>query len=93
MVDPRQPATRVLQDRLSTRHHRHTACQSVNTERTPAGRSPNSWAGGGLFNTYFWLDATAGITGLILTQILPFCDRSVLRLFERFESEIYSSRA
>ena len=65
----------------------------INTERTPAGRSAGSWAWGGLFNTYFWLDAAAGITGLIMTQILPFCDGPVLRLFERFETEIYAIRS
>ncbi|GAC1314226.1 MAG: serine hydrolase domain-containing protein [Chloroflexota bacterium] len=63
----------------------------INTRRTPAGRSAGSWAWGGLFNTYFWLDSTAGVTGLILTQILPFCDGSVLRLFDAFETDIYSS--
>jgi hypothetical protein len=25
-----------------------------------------------MFNTYFWLDATNGTAGLIMTQILPF---------------------
>src|SRR5262249_2791355 len=62
----------------------------INTEPTPAGRSAGSWAWGGLFNTYFWLDATAGVTGLIMTQVLPFWDGPVLRLFERFETEIYA---
>jgi methyl acetate hydrolase len=64
----------------------------INTERSPAGRSAGSWAWGGLFNTYFWLDTEAGVTGLIMTQVLPFCDGRVLRLYERFETDIYASR-
>jgi methyl acetate hydrolase len=63
----------------------------INTVPTTTGRSAGSWAWGGLFNTYFWVDPTRDITGLILTQLLPFCDAAVLALFERFESDIYAS--
>jgi hypothetical protein len=44
-----------------------------------------------MFNTYFWLDPTNGVAGLIMTQILPFCDRPALELFEAFEKSVYSS--
>jgi methyl acetate hydrolase len=63
----------------------------INTVPTRSGRSAGSWAWGGLFNTYFWVDPTRGVSGLILTQLLPFCDAPVLALFERFESDIYAS--
>jgi len=33
---------------------------------------------------------TRGVTGVILTQVLPFCDARVLALFERFEADIYA---
>ena len=61
----------------------------INTEPTLRGRQANSWAWAGMYNTYFWHDPTAGKTGLILTQILPFCDTPVLRLFEDFEAAMY----
>ena len=44
-----------------------------------------SW--GGLFNTYYWLDPARKVTGLIMTQVLPFADPRVLKLYGRFEFE------
>jgi CubicO group peptidase (beta-lactamase class C family) len=63
----------------------------INTAPTPSGRSAGSWSWGGLFNTYFWIDPVREVTGVILTQILPFCDAPVLTLLERFEADIYAS--
>jgi methyl acetate hydrolase len=48
-----------------------------------------AWAG--LGNTYFWIDPSRRVAGLILTQILPFCDEKVLALFDRFERAVYAS--
>ena len=65
----------------------------LTTERAPTGRSAGSWAWAGLYNTYFWVDPARRIAGLLLTQLLPFCDRAVLDLFGAFERAIYTSRA
>ncbi len=62
----------------------------ITTEQAPTGRSAGSLAWAGLANTYYWIDPTRRLTGVILTQILPFADDSVLRLFEEFESAIYA---
>src|SRR5215204_4883674 len=35
----------------------------INTESTPAGRSPGSLAWAGLANTFYWVDPSRGITG------------------------------
>jgi methyl acetate hydrolase len=61
----------------------------INTEDAPTGRSGGSLAWAGLANTYFWLDPTRRLAGLLLTQVLPFADEAVLRLFAEFESAIY----
>jgi methyl acetate hydrolase len=61
----------------------------INTEPGPAGRSAGSIAWAGLFNTYFWLDPTKRITGTIMTQLLPFADDRVLKLFAAFENGLY----
>jgi len=53
----------------------------INTEPGPAGRSAGSFAWAGLFNTYFWLDPNKRVTGTIMTQLLPFADDRVLKLF------------
>lgn len=61
----------------------------INTEQGPAGRSAGSLAWAGLFNTYYWLDPIKKVTGVILTQTLPFADPIVLDTFARFERAIY----
>ena len=64
---------------------------AINTEPGPAGRSAGSVAWAGLFNTYFWLDPSKRVTGTIMTQLLPFADPEVLKLFGKFESGLYSA--
>jgi CubicO group peptidase (beta-lactamase class C family) len=65
----------------------------ITTEEAPTGRSAGSLAWAGLANTYYWLDPARRVTGVILTQILPFADPAALGVFERFERAIYTSRA
>jgi CubicO group peptidase (beta-lactamase class C family) len=63
----------------------------INTEQGPAGRSPGSLCWAGLFNTYFWIDPTKRVTGTIMTQMLPFADEEVLKLYAQFESGLYEA--
>jgi hypothetical protein len=63
----------------------------INNEETPTGRSAGSLAWAGLANTYYWLDPTKHITGLILTQILPFADPAALDTLAAFESAVYAT--
>jgi methyl acetate hydrolase len=65
----------------------------INTQPGPAGRSAGSIAWAGLFNTYFWVDPTKRVTGTIMTQLLPFADQQVLKLFATFESGLYGAVA
>jgi methyl acetate hydrolase len=61
----------------------------INTEDVPGRRSAGSLAWAGLFNTYYWLDPRKQVTGVLLTQILPFADPTVLRLLDGFEAAVY----
>ena len=63
----------------------------INTQRTPEGRSPGSLAWAGLANTYYWLDPSRNVGGVILTQILPFIDPKVMPLYSAFERGVYRS--
>jgi CubicO group peptidase (beta-lactamase class C family) len=45
----------------------------------------------GLANTFFWIDPTKKITGVFLTQILPFFDPKAIKVFNDFESAVYQS--
>lgn len=65
----------------------------ITVEEAPTGRSAGSLAWGGLANTYFWVDPHRHVTGLFMTQILPFADPDVLNLFEQFERGIYAGHA
>jgi hypothetical protein len=48
-----------------------------------------TWAG--LFNTYYWLDPTKRVAGLIMTQILPFADHQTVALYGAFERGVYAT--
>jgi CubicO group peptidase (beta-lactamase class C family) len=61
----------------------------INTQDVPGRRSAGSLAWAGMFNTYYWLDPKKQVTGLLMTQILPFADPTVLHLFDAFEAEVY----
>jgi len=61
----------------------------INTETAPTGRSAGSLAWAGLANTYFWIDPSKNIGGVILMQLLPFADAKALQTFADFESSVY----
>ncbi len=50
--------------------------------RITSGPSRKLWA-------YYWIDPAKRVTGLIMTQILPFADQRVLKLYGQFESGVY----
>jgi CubicO group peptidase (beta-lactamase class C family) len=61
----------------------------LNMQPGPNGRNAGTVSWGGIFNTYYWLDPVQRVTGLIMTQILPFADQRVLQLYGQFENGIY----
>jgi CubicO group peptidase (beta-lactamase class C family) len=65
----------------------------LNLEAGPNGRSAGSVTWAGLRNTYYWLDPVKRVTGLIMSQILPFADPQVLALYGAFERSVYSDPA
>jgi len=63
----------------------------INTQQGPAGRAPGSLTWAGLANTFFWLDPTKRVAGVILTQSLPFVDPRAVKLYGQFESGVYKA--
>jgi len=63
----------------------------LNLQAGPNGRSAGTVSWGGLFNTYYWLDPVKRVTGLIMTQILPFADQRAVKLYGQFERGVYDS--
>lgn len=62
----------------------------INTAKTPEGRSAGSLAWAGLANTYFWIDPSRDVTGVILMQVLPFVDAKCIEAFAGFERGVYA---
>ena len=61
----------------------------ITADAVQGKRSAGSLSWGGINNTYYWLDPTRGITGVILMQFLPFADRKALALYDAFERGVY----
>ncbi|KAH7371759.1 beta-lactamase family protein [Cadophora sp. MPI-SDFR-AT-0126] len=55
------------------------------------GRSTSTGFWAGLPNLWWWCDREKGVAGIICTQILPFADAKVLRMWVDIESKIYSA--
>ena len=63
----------------------------INMQDSPNGRAAGSMSWAGLANSYFWIDRKKQVGGVIITQILPFGDPYVLKLYEGFEQAVYKS--
>ena len=51
-------------------------------------RSPGSYTWAGIFNTHFWVDPKREIAAVLMIQVLPFYDDSVMTLYHDFEEAI-----
>jgi methyl acetate hydrolase len=60
-------------------------------EHKTDGRQAGSVRWAGLANTHFWVDPAAGLAGMILMQLLPFCDERVLKTYGSFEQAVYAA--
>ena len=63
----------------------------LNLQAGPNGRSAGTVSWGGIYNTYYWLDPVKRVTGLIMTQILPFADARALKVYGELERGAYES--
>jgi CubicO group peptidase (beta-lactamase class C family) len=60
----------------------------INADGVPDGRKAGSLTWAGLYNTYYWIDPSTRVAGVILMQILPFADHQALRVYRAFERGI-----
>ena len=61
----------------------------ITADAVPGKRSAGSLSWGGINNTYFWVDQSRGIAGVILMQYLPFADPAALEVHDAFERAAY----
>jgi CubicO group peptidase (beta-lactamase class C family) len=62
----------------------------LNMQPGPNGRGAGTVSWAGIFNSYYWLDPSRRVAGVILTQMLPFADPAMLRLLGEFERGVYA---
>ena len=62
----------------------------LNTHDIPGMRRAGSGAWAGLLNTHFWVDPSAGVTGAIYTQFLPFVTPEAYQVYVDFEKALYA---
>ncbi|KAH8699068.1 beta-lactamase family protein [Talaromyces proteolyticus] len=55
------------------------------------GRSESTGYWAGLANLFWWMDREKGIGGIICTQILPFADLKVVKLWAELEGTLYAA--
>jgi hypothetical protein len=55
-------------------------------------RSAGSGSWIGIFNTHFWVDPRARLTGALYTQFRPFATPRAVQLYVDFEQALYASR-
>jgi CubicO group peptidase (beta-lactamase class C family) len=56
----------------------------------PGGRSVGAQSWAGVLNTHFWFDPRQDVAAVMMTQLLPFLDRSALAALDSFEHAVYS---
>src|SRR5271169_4176107 len=61
----------------------------ISVDGVAGKRSAGSLSWGGIYNTYFWIDRSRGVAGVIMTQFLPFADHKALALYDTFERGVY----
>lgn len=65
----------------------------INAQRGPNGRSAGTLTWAGIFNTHYWIDPVKRVTGVIMTQTLPFGDPLSMKVYGQFERGIYNRLA
>jgi methyl acetate hydrolase len=61
----------------------------LTTSHVAGKRSAGSLSWGGIDNTYFWIDPSRGIAGVVMMQFLPFADTQALAIYDTFERGVY----
>jgi len=63
----------------------------LNVDGGANGRAAGSVNWGGIFNSYYWIDPVRHVTGVMMTQVMPFADARVLATLGGFERAVYEA--
>jgi methyl acetate hydrolase len=62
----------------------------INPEPSKHGRAAGSLAWAGIANSFYWIDPTSDLAGVLMMQFLPFGDPDAIALYEAFEQAAYA---
>jgi methyl acetate hydrolase len=65
----------------------------ITVDHVPDKRAAGSLSWGGINNTYYWIDPSNGLAGVIMMQYLPFADAKALAVYDAFERAVYKTLA
>lgn len=88
-VKTAQPATSMDFSFIADRRDKWGLGFQLTSDHVPGKRSAGSLSWGGINNTYFWIDPTRGIAGVVMMQFLPFADAKALAIYDTFERGVY----
>ena len=60
-------------------------------EDVPEMRTAGSQSWAGILNTHFWFDQVRDVSGVIMTQSLPFVEPRFMEVYDRFERAVYAN--
>ncbi|KAL7920722.1 beta-lactamase/transpeptidase-like protein [Trichoderma austrokoningii] len=63
----------------------------MKTNGSRTGRSADAVHWAGLPNLWWWCDRENGVAGIVCTQILPFVDSRVIKLWAEVETQVYKA--
>jgi CubicO group peptidase (beta-lactamase class C family) len=69
----------------------HSLLAPVLRAAVPGRRSAGALGWAGVMNTWWWLDPSRGVAGVMLTQVSPFCHPRPLALLDAWERAVHAA--
>jgi len=63
----------------------------IAAEDLPTGCKSGAAEGGGLTNTYWWIDRKSRVAGLVFLNLLPYMDSEAVKLWIDFQKQVYAA--
>ncbi|PGH10477.1 hypothetical protein AJ80_07520 [Polytolypa hystricis UAMH7299] len=65
----------------------------IKDEDSSTGCKRGAAEGGGLTNTYWWIDRSSGVAGLVFLNMLPYMDTAAVNLWIDYQTKVYKALA
>lgn len=68
----------------------HSAAFMRNVDDWPGKRRAGSLSWAGVCNTHYWIDPSADLAAVLMTQSLPFAEPPLMKTYDTFERAVYA---